>query len=202
VPTDRLVDRAAAGQAALAEREVLAADLARRERAHQRRVRERRARHDHQAGGVLVEAVHDAGARHARKRGVERKQRVLQRALAVARAGMHDETGRLVDDEDGRIAVHDTEGHAGLARGHAIVGDELGAHAQPLARHHPPPPQRRALAVRLHPALVDPALQPRARVLRQQPRQGYIEPLADESVGDGEFVKFGRLRGHGAIMTG
>ena len=57
----------------------------------------------HQAGGVLVEPMHDAGPPHAADAGQARAamgdQRVDQRAGLVACRGMHDKARRLVDDD-------------------------------------------------------------------------------------------------------
>ena len=67
----------------------------------------------HDAAGLLVEAVHDArpldpaDARKAVAAMVD--QRVDQRAGPVAGAGMHDQTGRLVDDDDVVVLVEDVE---------------------------------------------------------------------------------------------
>ena len=59
---------------------------------------------DQQAARVLVEAVHDARPRHAadarEARAAMGDQRVDERAGRIAGAGMHDEPGRLVDDDD------------------------------------------------------------------------------------------------------
>ena len=104
---------------------------------HQRRVRLERARHDQQPAGVLVDAVHEAGARHALELRVMREQRVLQRVLAIARARVHHEPRRLVDHDDRGVLVHDVErqlfgGDAGLLR-------QARFHAPPTRR---PPPRR------------------------------------------------------------
>ena len=66
--------------------------------------------HHHEAGGVLVQAVHDAGPGHLGQLGRVMQQRVEQGATPVATARMHHQTGRLVDDEDGLILVHHREG--------------------------------------------------------------------------------------------
>ena len=74
---DGFRDRATPGERAVAEREVFTADLTRRERPHQRGMGLRRSGDQHRPRRILVEAVHDPGTRHARKRRVERKQRIL-----------------------------------------------------------------------------------------------------------------------------
>ena len=109
MPPDRRVDHAAAGHHARADRFVFALDLARFDGAHERRVRFERASDDHQPAGVLVEPMHDAGPRHLRELRVQVQQRVLQRAGRVAGAWMHDQPGRLVEDQDVPVLVDDVQ---------------------------------------------------------------------------------------------
>ena len=104
---DRRVDRHRALDVAVGDRQVLALDAARRQRALQRRLRLDRACDDEQPAGVLVEAVHDARARHRGERRRVMQQRVEEGAGAVARARMHDEAGRLVDDDQRGVLVDD-----------------------------------------------------------------------------------------------
>ena len=70
-------------------------------------------RHHHQAGGVLVEPVHDAGtadAADAGKAGAAMgDQRIHQRAGLVAGGRMHDQALRLVDDDDVVVLEDDIE---------------------------------------------------------------------------------------------
>ena len=84
-----------------------------------------RLRDDDEPARVLVEAVHDARARQRGQRGRVMQQRVLQRAVAVAGARMHDEAGGLVEDEERVVLVDDRErdrlcGHAGVRRAPAL----------------------------------------------------------------------------------
>ena len=198
VPADRLRDGAAAGHHAVAERKVLAADFARGERAHQRRVHERRTRHEQQSGGVLVEAMHDPGARHRRECGVEREQRVLQRARRDPGARMHDQPGRLVDHQQGRIAMHDPERHGRRTGVHAQIDRELRLDAQALARPHGVAALRDG-TVEQHPTVIDPALQAGSRILRQQARKHRIDPGGRQWRGHGQFVDLGRGRRRGLL---
>src|SRR5579875_1650579 len=67
---------------------------------------------DEQAGGILVQAVDDAGTLHipgGSQRRVARQQRIDQRIIVVAWRGMHDHTGSLVDDQQVLICVEDIE---------------------------------------------------------------------------------------------
>ncbi len=70
---------------------------------------------DHQdAGGILVDAVHDAGALFAANAGqVAAKvvqQRIDQRARRAARCGVDDHSSRLVDDDEVAVFEKDIEG--------------------------------------------------------------------------------------------
>ena len=113
---DGFRDGATPGERAVAEREVFTADLARRERPHQRGMGLRRSGDQHRPCRILVEAVHDPGTRHERKRRIERKQRVLKRSTAVARPRVHHQACRLVDHPERRIPMQHAERHPGVAR--------------------------------------------------------------------------------------
>ena len=141
VAPDRRVDRAARRRVALHQREVDAAHAAIGELLHEVGLRLDRLGDHQQAARVLVQAVHDAGARHAGERRRVREQRVEQRAVRLAGAGMHDQAGGLVDDDERRILVHDLERHAlRLRRGRvrqraaARSDDRLAAGDRPAAR--------------------------------------------------------------------
>src|SRR6185312_2232866 len=201
---DRRIDGDRALDVAPCDREVVAMHVARGERARQRGLRLRRARDDEEAARVLVEAVHDAGARDAGERRRVVQQRVLQRAAAVARARVDDETGRLVDDDDRVVLVHDRERDrlAGVRR----VGlDGRRGDAQPLAAGE-------AMTRRAHGAVDgdvaggDPALDAVARMLRQQACECQVESQArhfrrhDDVVGGG--LRRGFAHGRRRIIRG
>ena len=121
---DRRIGGAAGHQRADHHRQVLAMHFARGQLFDQRGVRRQRARDDHDAGGVLVEAVDDAGARQRVERRIAMQQRIDQRAGRIAGAGMHDQARRLVDDEDVLVLVQHVEGDVlGLANGSAFEHD-------------------------------------------------------------------------------
>ena len=73
--------------------------VARLQRRHERRVRAQGSRDDHHAGSVLVEPMHNAGARNLGEFRIMMQQRVLQRASRLAGARMHGQAGGLVDHE-------------------------------------------------------------------------------------------------------
>ena len=71
---------------------------------------------DQKSTGVLVEPVHDAWPAHAAdaRQAVSAmgKQRIDERTIGVASAWMHDEAGRLVDDNEGVILIDDRQGNS------------------------------------------------------------------------------------------
>ena len=86
----------------------------------QRLVRAVVLRHHHDAGGVLVEAMDDAGAALAADAGkavaAMGDQRIDQGAGPVAGGGMHDEIAGFVDDDDVVVLVNHAK-RDGLGRG-------------------------------------------------------------------------------------
>ena len=181
VPVDRRVDRAARRHHAPADGFVFAMNLARLEHPHQRGVRLERAGHDQQSARVLVEPVHDAGARQPAEFGVARQQRVLQRLVGVAGAGMHDQPGGFVDDEDVLVLVrhHERNGLGFRCRflGHgAGNGDHFTAvDLVPGAANGP---------VDQHFTGLDPRLEAAAGVVGQQASKRLVETLARFGVGN------------------
>ena len=67
----------------------------------------------HQAGGVLVEPVHDARPLHPADAGeavaAMGDQRIHQRSRGVSGGRMHHEPCRLVDDDDVLVLIDDVE---------------------------------------------------------------------------------------------
>ena len=63
---------------------------------------------------------------------IQRQQGVLQRVRAIAGAGMHHQAGRLVDDEEVRIA-HTRPSARWLPACTSVLGQRLGAHHHGLA---------------------------------------------------------------------
>jgi hypothetical protein len=187
VAAERRLDRARAGvRAALDEREVLAQDPPRLELGLERGVDVLRARDDQQPGGVAVEPVHDPGAPRGPAGDAAALQRLGERAGLVAARRVHDDAGRLVDDE--QVLVLPGHGVRRLWRLHRGRRDRLGdldqlAPAQRVAL-------RPLLPVDAHTAVVDQPLRgrPRAGVLGQED----VEPLA-RSCG-------GHLNPHGGVV--
>ena len=71
--------------------------------------------HDQQAARVLVEAMDDAGPGHAADARqawpAMGDERIDEGAVDIARARMHDEPRRLVDDDEGIVLIDDIERH-------------------------------------------------------------------------------------------
>ncbi len=181
--TDRRIDLARRRDPPVHEREVLALHRAPRELAHEIGLRCQRLRHDEQAGGVLVEAMDDAGARDPRERGRVVKQRVGERAVAVAGPGVDDDAGRLVDDDDCVVLVHDPESDR-LRCIRVANRRERRAEDDPLAAPD--------LALHVGARRIDgdaprahPRLEPAAGMFREQARERAVEPQAGQLGGNG-----------------
>src|SRR5215831_13947945 len=84
VTSDRRIDVAAAREYAMHEREILAADASRLQLPDEIALRAFALRDDQEPAGVLVEAMHDAGARQRCKLPCMVQQRVRKRALGIA----------------------------------------------------------------------------------------------------------------------
>ena len=188
VPADRYVDRAAAGRQAAADGAVLARHLACGELARQRGMRLQRARHDQQTAGVLVKAVHDPGARHRGERRVKSKQGVLQRVPRIAGSRVHDQAGRLIDDQAVAVLVDERQ------------ADCLGEDGRLRRRRDDPHADFRpriddiarlqAAAAGFDIACVDPSADAGARMFRQQARERAVQPQACHFLG---YFKVNRL---------
>ena len=146
-------------------------------------------RNHHQAGGVLVQPVHDAGPFDSADAGeagsAMRDQGVDQRAGLMAGGGMHHQSPRLVDNDDVVVLIDDVERDI-FARGFSRDrlrhvdcdripgGDMISGVADRGASDH-------------HLALEDQHFQPRARELLKLPRKHPVEPARVLVAGDGEL---------------
>ncbi len=104
---DGCIDAAAASDVAARECKVFAVYASRLQLAHEGGLSGVGLGDDEQTARVLVETMHDAGTGDAGERGGVVQQRVGERSIPVAAARMHDQSGRLVDDEQRGILVHD-----------------------------------------------------------------------------------------------
>jgi hypothetical protein len=191
VAAERRIDRAVALDRAQRQREVVPLHRARLHLAHQVGLRRQRLRHHQQAAGVLVEAMHDAGAGNAGQLRRMVQQRVEQGARGIAVARMHHQAGRLVDHDQRFVLEHDGE--------RDVFGrDRRSRPAKPAAacERHRCRGEFDALAainlalgldfsaVEADQALLQPALQAAARMLGKELGQHRIEPPAGAFRGD------------------
>lgn len=92
------------------DRLVATIDRMRRKLLGEADVRAIRLRRDHQPGRVLVDPVHDSRPRDPADPGkaptAMMKQRVDQRPVKIARSGMNDQSGLLVDDDQMFVLIH------------------------------------------------------------------------------------------------
>ncbi len=142
--------------------------------------------HHHQAGGVLVEPVHDAGAPLAADAGetvaAMRDQRIDQRAGPMSGGGMNHEIAGLVDDDDVAVFMDDVKrDRLGLRRGRfggRDIHGQCSAGIDAVARIADRRP------VDGDGAGFDQGLEAGSRQLGDMPRQHAIEPLAGFRLGD------------------
>ena len=172
VAGDRRIDGLPGGEPPLGNGQVFALDLAGLQRLHQRRVGFQGPRHYHHAAGVLVQPMHDAGARQLLQAGIAVQQAVEQGAAGMTRRRMHHQPGRLVDDKKLFVLVEQAE-LDGLrpVEGLRALRD---VQIQPVAdRYLVFGPGHRA--VEQHLALADPALLATAREIGQQAVQRLVQ---------------------------
>ena len=174
------------------QREILAPHRAGLQLPHQMRLRDFVARHHHQARGVLVQAMHDAGARHAGQLRIAMQQTVEQSAVPVAGAGMGHQPGRLVDHDPVGAVGHHGEGNGFRREGQAFRAG-LGADFDPVGRSDEGAyPGRRPIDP--HMAVFDPALQAAAGMLGKQRGQHLVEPVGALPGGHREKGRLARRR--------
>ena len=107
VARNRLIDRSATGQHAVANREVVSGNLPVCQEAHERRVRGQCLADQQQAACILVQPMNNARARNLLKRGDVVQQAVHQGTRGIASAGMHNQPCRLVDHQQVLVFVRD-----------------------------------------------------------------------------------------------
>ncbi len=151
---------------------------------------------DQHAARVLVEAVHDAGPRHAadpfERRPAMGQKRVHQRAVQIAGRGMHHEPRLLVDDDEIVVLVEDDERNVlrlRLGRYGRRHGDGIA-----LARFDPEVRVSYRGFAFAHAAFFDQRLEPRARQIGQPLCQEMIQPPASMHVAR---VQLAQLSVHG-----
>ena len=135
----------------------------------------------------------DAGARHAGERRRVMQQGVGEGAVPVAGARVDDHPGRLVDDDDGLVLVHDLEPDR-LRR--VPVAGAAGGRAERHTLAAPDFPFHVGLRrVDRDSSRAHPRLQPAPGVLRKEARERLVEPQA------GELGGYGALDWRAIIFT-
>ncbi len=180
MPADGGIDRAVRPQVAGHHGEIAARHGTRLQLAHQVGLRFQCAGDHQQAGGVAVQPVHDAGARHLRQSGHAMQQRVEQRAIRHAIARMHHHAGRFVDHQQRVVLEHHVERDV-LRRMHGVRRQAARIQFETFTGESASTRVVAGLPVHPHPALAQPALQAAARVLRPDPGEHHVEPLADHA---------------------
>jgi hypothetical protein len=103
--TDRRIDGARTLDDAARQRLIVALDAARLQLPHQIGLRLERLGDHHQAAGVLVQAMHDAGPRHLVELRDVVQERIEQGAAPVAAARVNDQACRLVDHQQAIVLM-------------------------------------------------------------------------------------------------
>ena len=142
---------------------------------------------DEQAGRTAVEPVDDPGSLRVAHAGQVREagqQTGDERPVGVTGAGVDDDAGRLVDDDDGLVGVDDAQLDVrfGLDAGRRGVGEVDG---QRRAGDEGRAPGGDRDAVDRHPAIGDQLGGLASRDVGQQ-RDGPVDPDAVERGGDGD----------------
>ena len=139
-------------------------------------MRDQVARHHHQAGGVLVETMHDTGARHIGQCAIMKQQCILQGTLTMAGGRVHHEISRLVDDDNSLVLVNNIErnifGHTAV-----ILFDRLYSQLQLLITVYFDFGFDQ-LPIEQYLAFLDPLLETATRIIRKHLGQGDIQPFA------------------------
>lgn len=177
VPPNGRIHAAASHEMPLHQCAVLAVHCAGLQLVDQRIVRLQRLGDHEQTARVLVEPMHDAGARNCRECRFMMQQRILQRPIGIPSCGMDDQARRLVDDQKLLVLVDEVECDR---LGQTIaLGFEFSLHANRFAT-----PDLVAAAARTivdqDLSRVDPLLEPTARKLGHQGRERLIEPTAGQ----------------------
>ncbi len=175
VAADRGVDLAARGHHAHHDALVDTADAAFLQLVDQVGLRLQGLGHHHQTGGVLVQAVDDACARHIDDVRHVVQQGIEQGAIGMACRRVDHQPGRLVDHQDLVVFIDDVQ--LDVLSHPLALGLLLGIQGQQRAAvHGVAGAQDRA--VDRQAALFDPRSQPRARVLGEQLGCDLVEALA------------------------
>jgi len=184
ITTDRLIDFARRQRATVHQGHVFTSHGSRLQLPNEVGLRRLRARHDQQAGGILVQPVDDTGTGDMSQFGKTVKQTVEQGALPVASARMGDQACRLIDNDPVRTFLHHVECN-GLRRVGALFGRNLRPDAQRITAVYKLPDFGLA-AIDMDETVFNPSLQAAATMLRQQAGEHFIQALCPDIVGHGK----------------
>ena len=174
VATDGGVDLATGSDHAHHDAFVDTADRALLQLVHQVGLRLQGLGHDHQTGGVLVQAVDDAGTWHVDDVGHVMQQGVEQGTAGMAGSRVHHQARRLVDDQDLIVFIDDVQRNVlGLP---FALGFLLGFQGQHGTAMHGVTRAQDSTVDR-QTAIFDPGRQPRARILVEQLGGDLVEAL-------------------------
>ena len=189
VATNRRVHRSTRHRHAVDHRQILPRDGSRLHLRDQRGVRSRAARHHQQATGVLIQAMHQTGARQCRQFRRAMQQGIDQRAIAMAGGRMRHQPGRFVNHQQIVIFVqYDQRNRLRQSRGFDLEL-QIAAHGFPAGDRVARPTND---AVHPQLARLEPLLQTTARIGRQQLRQCLIQPHSGTGGGNPAIDSFGR----------
>ncbi len=137
--------------------------------------------HQHQPRGVLIQPVHNAAARNFGQIGAMVQQGVDQGPGRISGSGVDHQAGRLIHHHQGLVLVDDVDIHR--LRDPACVRLRVDLDLHPLAAVNevflPASP-----AVQYRVSGSNPLLDPVARVLREELRQGLVHARACERLGN------------------
>ena len=150
------------------------ADRARLQLSNQLGVRLQRLGHHHQAGGVLVQTMHDTGARHIDDVRHMVQQGIEQGAIGMPGSRVHHQPSRLVDHQQVIVLVNDVQ--RDILRHPLTLGFLFGFQLQHRTEvHHIARTQYRAVDSQA--PFLDPAGQARTRVFSKELCSDLIKAL-------------------------
>ena len=137
---------------------------------------------DHHAGGILIEPVHNARARHAADAfevGAMVQDGVHERAGVVSRRGVDDETGGFVENED--VVIFEEDVQRDVLRLRLCRYGRRNRDVERVRLLHLLAGLQHDLAVDLHKSRFDEPLETGTGEVRVQGRQPYVKSFAHQN---------------------
>src|SRR5690554_4245289 len=182
VPANGRIHRSATGKRTHYHGLVFPAHGAFLQLVNQRGVGNQAAGHHHNAGGVFIQPVHNAGPGQVFHFRRIVQQRIHQGAVGMARRRVHHQPGRLVDHQQVLVFVHDIQRDRLGFPGNLHF--RLGVQVQNVV-HHDFVPGLTGFAVHRQRPAFDPGSQPRAGTLGHEFGRSLIQPPVAQLRGDG-----------------